>query len=201
MRAASRVKESTELRRCAKALILFVYDKIEIKRRQNIATMEEYTKAAITDQSVFHERINNFFDSRYTNYLRKWKDDYTASDVFEIIKEVSADLQNVKQLLGSCDRLLIEKPDNGVYHALRAYALAAVGKTSNNYLLEALAKAGRDLFGRKKSARKDLHAFLLKLREQVFVANQAGTTVFDVALLNSHKEWLRGFNKHMEHEV
>jgi len=201
MEIAAAAEDNTELRRCARTLITFVYKKIETKRRQNIALMEEIVREGIDRPAIFHERVNNFFDSRFTDYLRTWKDQYETDDIFKIIDEVTSDVQNIKQLLGSCDRLLVEKPANGLYHALRAYALSAVGVYAESYILDSLVKAIGDLFKDDPSKRRSRHQFLVNLRQRIIIVNPSNATGVDTFLVDSHRNWLHEFNKMVKNEV
>ncbi len=201
MRSADATREASPLRRYSKALVKFVYEKIEAKRRANIARMEEYARDGIDRPQVFRERVNAFFEARFAAELRVFKDRYSADDVFSFIEaHVGADLQDIKQLLGSCERVLIEKPDNGMFHALRAYALSCIGEYGVEGVRDALLSAINSLFPDRRADRYRRHEFVLRLSKKIIGVHPEASEACVEWIVQSHRGWLRGYNRRLERE-
>ena len=75
---------------------------------------------------AFQRYVNTYFDSRYTEPLRKRLGDgladYDLDLVWEFIEETGGTDDNVQHLRGACDRLLVAAPGNGALLLLRAFA-------------------------------------------------------------------------------
>jgi ATP-dependent DNA helicase RecQ len=111
----------TIIQKCLAVLVDFVYDKIAKKRLESINVMEQAIRTGINGGN-FEEFINTYFDSRYTPLLRPYQYEYDISIVWDFIRLTNGDPDAVNHLRGACDRLLIENPDNGALHLLRAFA-------------------------------------------------------------------------------
>lgn len=204
MRSADHQKADTPLRRYIKGLVNFVYDKIAAKRRANIATMEEYAREGTDRPELFKERVNAFFEARYAEPLRNFRDKYSVSDVIHFIAEhVENDQQDIKQLLGSCDRVLIENPENGMWHALRAFSLACIGEFDEQTTIAAIESALADRILFRTKDREPQHEFLLALRSKVSAYRPDATNAIDACIVQSHRQWLRAYNNRIkkEHKV
>lgn len=115
----------------------------------------------------------------------------SENPVFNVCIEIAANSTKLAQLLGACNRLLEESPNNGVFHALRAYAIAHLdyqNKDIKAELDDALACFERDFFW----GRKEKLDFLMRLREMI--PNEKFATVFDAEIVNDHARWLRKIN-------
>ena len=182
----------TELRRCLHSLIQFVYDRIANQRKRALINIEQATLKGLDDESSFLDTVVNYFDSPYLDVLKPYSKFYESENpVFDVCIEIAANSTKLAQLLGACNRLLEESPNNGVFHALRAYAIAHLDyqdKDIKAELDEALACFERDFFW----GRKEKLDFLVRLREMI--PNEKFATVFDAEIVNDHARWLRKIN-------
>lgn len=183
----------TELRCCLHALIQFVYDKIAKQRITALEIMEQTTKRGISDSTAFAQAVTYFFDSSYLPVLRPYLNEYSSDLVFEICEDTAAGSAKLAHLLGACNRLLPENPDNAAFHALRAYALALLGYTGQEVMKEV--QAALEGFVKFFSwGRKEKLSFLMELRELIASVNIDSAKAFDAVIIADHTSWLHKFN-------
>lgn len=184
---------ATELRCCLHALIQFVYARIAKQRVEALNIMEQTTVRGITDDKAFAEAVTNFFDSAYLPILRPHLNVYTSDLVFDICRDTAASDAKLSHLLGACNRLLPENPDNAAFHALRAFAIALLGYRDQDVVDEITAaiNAFEKYLG---WGRQEKLSFLVRLRGQIAVVNLAHVRAFDSAIIHDHTKWLRNFN-------
>ncbi|MEI7482811.1 MAG: RecQ family ATP-dependent DNA helicase [Elusimicrobiota bacterium] len=193
LEVADNCKHKTELRRCLHALIQFVYDRIAKQRIEALVTMERTTREELENPGAFKDAVTNFFDSKYTPDLLPYLNEYTSDLVFEFCEKTAGGGPEIKHLLGACNRLLQENPDNAAFHALRAYALALLGYRDQDVKDEIIAALAG--FGKYHGwGRREKHAFLIKLRTLVAMMSVRGARVFDACIIDDHTQWLRDFN-------
>jgi len=195
--------EPTELRRAARRLVRFVYDRIAAKRREALSTMDRVTQEGIGDPERFKERLYAYFDSRYTDELGQYLKEYSFSTPLEILDHVDTTPHDISHLLGSCDRLLEANPDNAALRLVRAVCMAlraASERATWQDLLEALRQ-----FSTRPGWNRLLEARLLQaLIERIRGIDPSRTSLFEAALARHHTEWLRGYltdmKEHVTHE-
>lgn len=98
----------------------------------------------------------------------------------------------MNHLLGACNRLLPENPENAAFRALRGYAMALLGYAERDAVseLESAAEKFSSVLGWKRAERLK---FLDQLR-RYFDLPDASTSVIDAVILNEHGRWLEKFN-------
>lgn len=194
LQIADRCSYTTELRRCMHALIAFVYARIAKQRIESLRIMEQTTVRGLTDSEAFTEAVTTFFDSKYIPILRPFLNDYTADMVFQIIGDTAGGTAQVAHLLGACNRLLPENPDNAAFHALRAYALALGGYREQDVMIE-IERSLENFEKYKGWGRQEKIGFLMQLRSLIPTASveHGLARVFDAAIINDHTQWLRDF--------
>jgi ATP-dependent DNA helicase RecQ len=186
------------LERCLHLLVDFIYDRIAKKRREAIETMHKAAQEGIGNSQLFAERIHNYFSSSYLPQLTQARIEYTLDTVWEYIAEVrqSADqLDRAKHLRGSCDRLLIDNPENGAFYLLRAFATLLINPQSAEILSDA--QQGIQLFQRKEAlshpqTMEIVHRYGHALIE---VNSLQGQAIADSLILDVHQHWLEQFSK------
>jgi superfamily II DNA helicase RecQ len=193
LQMADRCAYKTELRRCLHALIQFVYDRIAKQRIEALKIMEQTTVKGLTDKKAFAEAVTNFFDSSYLPILRPFLNQYTSDLVFDICDDTAGSDAKLNHLLGACNRLLPENPDNAAFHALRGYATALLGYKDQdvmNEITDAIAGFEKD----PAWDRKERLLFLMRLRGKIRAVNVNRTSAFDATIIDDHTMWLRNFN-------
>lgn len=103
-------------------LIQFVYGRIAKQRIAAMEAMERATVKGIEDPTALAETVTDYFDSPYIAILRPYLNSYNSELVFEIYNDTGAGRAKLNQLLGACNRLLEQNPNNAAFHAMRAYA-------------------------------------------------------------------------------
>jgi ATP-dependent DNA helicase RecQ len=184
----------TELRRCLHALIRFVYDRIAKQRLTALKIMEQTTVRGLDNPDEFAETVVTYFDSGYLPVLRPHANSYSADLVFEVCAETAASPPKLKHLLGACNRLLEEHPENAAFHALRAYAIALLGYRSQDIKDEidtSLACFER-FSGWGRGEKLD---FLMRLRGGIAGISLDCARVFDATIIEDHVNWLHAFNQ------
>ena len=183
---------TTELRRCLHSLIQFVYDRIANQRKRALINIEQAALKGLEDENSFLDTVINYFDSPYLEVLKPYSKFYESENpIFDVCNEIAANNTKLSQLLGACNRLLEESPNNGIFHALRAYAIAQLDYQSKDVkaeIVDALNCFENDfLWGRKEKIE-----FLIRLRDMIL--NKKFATVFDAEIIDDHTNWLRNIN-------
>jgi hypothetical protein len=190
---ADQSTHATELRRCLHGLITFVYERIAKQRIEALRIMEQTCVQGVQDPAAFREAVTYFFDSKYLLDLRPYLHRYTTRLVFDMIEETAARGANLNHLLGACNRLLPENPENAAFHALRGYAMALLGYVEKDVLAEF--EAATEKFAAVLGWRmQEKLTFLNQLRHCFVKVPGATTTVIDAVILNEHVGWLKKFN-------
>lgn len=107
-------------------LVNFVYDNIAKKREEAIRSMENAVREGMEHgPTAFQLRINTYFDSRYTEELRRrlgpQMANYDLPLIWEFVEKTQGTADNLQHMRGACDRLLVTDPDNGALILLRAF--------------------------------------------------------------------------------
>lgn len=193
LRLADTSKQPSELRRCVHALVAFVYERIAKQRIQALTIMEQTCVRGIADANAFREAVTYFFDSLYLPRLRPHLQKYDSDLVFETIKDTTGSTAKLSHLLGACNRLLPENPENAALRALHGYAMALLGYTESDAVseLESAAEKFASAFG---WTRQKKLTFLDDLRRWFLRVPDASTAVIDTVILNEHRRWLEMFN-------
>lgn len=186
----------SELRRCLHALIQFVYDRIAKQRVSALKIVESTTVNGLKNPKAFEEAVTNIFDSAYLPVLRPHINDYTPDLVFQICSDTDAATTKLNHLLGACNRLIPENPDNAAFHALRAYAIALLAYREQDIKdeIDAALVCFERFF---QWGRVENLTFLMRLRNMIATVNIDCARVFDAAIIDDHTKWLRAFNTYV----
>jgi ATP-dependent DNA helicase RecQ len=192
LEVAHRSPHRSELRRCLHALIQFVYARIEKQRSESLLIMEQTTRRGLENANAFSEAVTTFFNSKYIPVLRPYLNEYTPELFFTICQGTAMGHAQVSHLLGACNRLLPENPENAVFHALRAFSLAVLGYDQQAVKTEVdESLAGFELY--HSWGRNEKLDFLTKVRALIAEGNPASARVFDACIIEDHTSWLRQF--------
>lgn len=190
---ASESAHGSELRRSLHALMAFVYARIAKQRVEALNIMEQTALRGVDRPEEFKEAVTYFFDSSYLPVLRPHLNNYSDDLVFEICETSGGSSAKMSHLLGACNRLLPENPDNGALHAMRAFAIALLGYSDHDVIVEL--QAAVDCFIRYWGWLKpDQHKFLLRMRNQLSAVTDGRFQIIDGMLINEHAAWLHQFS-------
>lgn len=182
----------SELRRSSMALIEFVYERIAKQRVTALQYMEQTTRQGISDPNAFKDQVTNFFDSSYLPRLRPHLNDYSDQLIFDIWADTGGSRSKLSHLLGACNRLLPENPDNGAFHGLRGFAIALLDYPAENVIQEF--EATVKCFERYYDwTRQDAHRFFLEVRSQLMAVSLDKAQIVDAVIIRDHSSWLRDF--------
>jgi ATP-dependent DNA helicase RecQ len=193
LRLADGSPQATELRRCLHALVAFVYERIARQRLEALTIMEQTCVRGVEDSEAFREAVTYFFDSMYLPRLRPHLQEYNAELVITTIKDTAGSAAKLSHLLGACNRLLPENPENAAFRALRGYAMALLGYAKHDAVSELESAADR-LSSVLAWTRAERLVFLDRLRLCFVAVPDASTVVIDTVILNEHSRWLEKFN-------
>jgi RecQ family ATP-dependent DNA helicase len=185
-------KGGTVLQRCLGLLTDFVYERIAAKRREAINVMERSIREGLSG-AVFADRINTYFDSRFTPEMRAFVQEYSEETVWQFIQKTEGEPDSISHLRGACDRLLIENPENGAFLVLRAFANMLLPGVSEDEILSDL-KAGLATLAKIAGwIRRDRVIFLAKLLDSATQHDRNAIAGAGSLLLRDHMEWTQQF--------
>ena len=197
---------NTVLQKCLGYLISFVYERIKKQREEALNVMEQAAKVgaypngdserdADTCQRDFSDFVYNYFDSRYTPELRERLYDYDLDLVWQYIAEVKGEPGPTKHLRGSCDRLLVENPENAALLLLRAYTRIILMYNEEDVLRDL--QRGFKLFKDQVGHYSVVKAVSRFYRE---IERQGGQMLPAIReeMTKLHLEWLGDFNRKLE---
>ena len=123
-------KGETVIQKCLGYLIDFVYNEIEQKRHKAIDSMEEACIVGLEKgPEALKEHIDIHFNSKYYPFLvkdtKKGKE-YSFKLIWNYIKKVGDNIDNLKHLRGACTRLIIENPKNAAIILLKGFSLISL---------------------------------------------------------------------------
>ena len=187
------INEPTTLRKAVHRLVQFVYEKIASKRREALDLMVETTKIGVNNPSAFTEQVYSYFDSRFTEELRSFTKEYDSADLAPVLEKVGTDPHDINHLLGSCNRLLVENPQNALFRVMRAYSYALIPAFAEDDVKRELKTGLVDFDKHELWSNKDRGTLLQELLKRVAAADPERTEPFDTELVLNHVEWLRAF--------
>jgi hypothetical protein len=117
-------------------LIEFVYDRIKTQRIEALRIMDQTAARGVSDPSAFEDAVVQYFDSSLLPVLRDLRTEYSLEDIKNVITKTDNASSQLAHLLGACNRMLPEVPDNAAYHFLRGYALEGLNYPESNVLQE-----------------------------------------------------------------
>ncbi|MCK4682243.1 hypothetical protein KAT59_04385, partial [Candidatus Bipolaricaulota bacterium] len=199
---------NTVLQKCLGYLISFVYDRIKKQREEALDVMERAAKVGAYPngnpekskaecQRDFSDFVYNYFDSCYTPELREKLYDYDLDLVWQYIDEVNGEPGPAKHLQGSCDRLLVENPDNAALLLLRAYARILLAYHAEDVIKDL--QRGFELFEIRMGHFPVVNG-ASQLYREVEKQGNLGLPVIASAMSKLHLSWLREFNQRLEGE-
>lgn len=189
---AAKCEHSTELRRCLHALMAFVYARIAKQRIEALNIMEQTSQRGVGNPEEFKEAVTYFFDSSYLPVLRPQINNYSVELVFEVCESTGGSGAKLSHLLGACNRLLPENPDNGAIHAMRAVAMIFKNYPDREVIDEV--QTAVDCFKRFwKWERAEGLDFIFRLREQLRGMSCNRVDVIDAMLINDHTDWMHQY--------
>lgn len=196
----------TVLQKCLGYLISFVYDRIKKRREEALDVMEQAAKVGVypnynpgKDRDAcrrdFSDVVYSYFDSRYTPKLRNSLYSYDLDLVWQYIDKVNGEPGLTKHLRGSCDRLLVENPDNAAFLLLRAYAQILLTYSEEDVLSDL--QRGFGLFKNQLGHSATVEAasqFYRKIEKQ----GDRMLPAIRGQMIKLHLEWLKKFNQKLE---
>jgi len=190
---ADKCHHKTELRRCVHALIQFVYGRIAKQRVTAMEAMERATVRAIQDPSALAETVTDYFDSPYIHILRPFLNNYTSEVIFEICNDTGAGRAKLYQLLGACNRLLEQNPNNAAFHAMRAFTYSLLDYD------EEVTKKEIDVTlscfeSEQQWGRKEKLNLLMRMRTLIASISNQKARVYEATILDDHIKTLHYFN-------
>lgn len=184
---------------CLSYLIDFVYKVIAEKRNEALRQMEEAIRAGIASgPKEFTSRINTYFNSKYTEPLRKQLGfGLTKLDiniVWQFIDITEGKSDNVFHLRGACDRLLAASPDNGNLRLLRAFT-RCLAHEDNASMFSDDFRIGWNKFRTVKDIKWPQYlGFVNKFLNCVNNYDSNACALIHEEILHIHKAWLDSFN-------
>jgi len=196
-------KDDTVLQKCLGYLIWFVYDRIKKRREEALDVMERAAKVGAYPnenpeksnaecQRDFSGFVYTYFDSRYTPELREKLYEYNVNLLWEYIDKVSGEPDPARQLRGSCDRLLVENPDNAALLLLRAYARLVLEYNEEDVMNDL--EWSLELF-EKRVNRLTLIRVTSRFYREVEKQNNLALPIIAGAISRQHLNWLKEFNQ------
>lgn len=187
------------IRECLHNLLDFVYSEIEKKRQEATRQMEEAIREGVRHGArAFTDRINTYFDSRYTDALRKRLGvglaDFDLDLVWEFIDMTAGTADNLFHLRGACDRLLVAAPDNGALLLLRAFTRCLTRDDTSGMFAKDF-QQGWELFREVKGLSwidylMQMNIFLKRVEQ--CDKDAVGKVAIEIA--HVHADWLKSFN-------
>ena len=193
LEVADQCPHKSELRRCVHALIQFVYGRIAKQRMAAMEAMERATVRAIQDPSALSETVTDYFDSPYIPILRPYLNRYTSELIFEICNDTGAGRAKLYNLLGACDRLLEQNPNNAAFHAMRAYAYSFLNY-GDNVTKKEIDVTLSCFESEQDWDRKKKLALIMRMRTMIATISSQKARVYDASILDDHINALRQFN-------
>ena len=195
----ARVAERGVVRACLDYLVGFVYDEIAAKRLEAITQMEGAVQdGAANGADAFQRYVNTYFDSRYTEPLRKRLGDglahYDLDLVWEFIGETGGTDDNVQHLRGACDRLLVAAPDNGALLLLRAFARILARRGDPRAFANDFQRGWDQFRSVKALSHADYVDGLARFHHHVAQYDRLAVEPVEVAIASAHTRWLRSFS-------
>ena len=187
------------VRDCLDYLVHFVYDEIAAKRLEAIGQMEEAVRDGVREGSeAFQAYVNTYFDSRYTEPLRRrlgdGLSDYDLALVWEFIDETGGTDDNVQHLRGACDRLLVAAPDNGALLLLRAFARCLSRRGDPAAFASDFERGWAQFRALKGLGHAGYLDGLSRFHERVARYDRTAVPPVEAAIARVHTDWLRTFN-------
>lgn len=95
----------------AHAIVGFVYEQIERKRRQASRQMLEFARVGASDPELFRERLNHYLQAsdRFTKALESVAQEHDVESWFELLSSVDS-VDEMDELHGACQRVLESFP-------------------------------------------------------------------------------------------
>jgi hypothetical protein len=174
-------------------LVEFVYDRIKTQREKALEIMNQTAERGIEDARAFEDAIVQYFDSSYLPELRELSKNYSMTDVVAIIRSTENATAKISHLLGACNRLIPEVPDNAAFRILRAYAIDVL-----NYNEEAVDQELReayDLLIRQGKQITEIHSLFRQLRSLMSMTQERCTSFYDRCILQYHLKRLEELNR------
>ena len=195
----ARVAARGVVRACLDYLVGFVYDEIAAKRLEAITQMEGAVQdGAANGADAFQRYVNTYFDSRYTEPLRKRLGDglahYDLDLVWEFIGETGGTDDNVQHLRGACDRLLVAAPDNGALLLLRAFARILARRGDPRAFANDFQRGWDQFRSVKALSHADYVDGLARFHHHVAQYDRLAVEPVEVAIASAHTRWLRSFS-------
>lgn len=187
------------IRDCLGRLLKFVYSEIEGKRLEVTKQMEGAIIEGIRDGArAFTDRINTYFDSRYTKDLRNRLGDgladYDLKLVWDFIELTCGKTDNLFHLLGACDRLLAAAPDNGALLLLRAFTRCLSDNDMLGMFSQDFRRGWQRFMDVKDLSWIDYLANMNKFLRYVEQFNNDAVGKVALEITHAHANWLKTIN-------
>jgi superfamily II DNA helicase RecQ len=188
------LEDASELRRCSRRLVRFVYEKIASKRLEALKTMDRTVRAGVKDPQQFTRELYLYFDSRYTEEMRIDVDEFDETTPEKILTRIELTPHDTSHLLGSCNRLLGEQPENAALHVIRAACLAVIQSYSEADVQDEVYEGIR-LYEKHVpdwDRRMELE-LLTRLAERVRLADPERALIIDELIAAHHVHWIQSY--------
>ncbi len=190
-------KGNTVIQQCCGYLTEFVYEKIASKRREAIDTME----SAITSGEFFTERVNSYFDSKYISELRSKLYSDSLDWIWDFIDTKATSPDEISHILGACDRLLDENPDNLGLRLLRTFARFSYDSKGIELNAKEDLQKVKIAMKQKGFSERNFIQLISRLSKQLSKFNRQSAKALEPEFLNYHLNWLDNFNNTVIDEV
>ena len=135
-RYMSKVTSDCSIQDALHLLIEFVYDRIRTQRLEALRIMDQTAARGVLDPSAFEDAVVQYFDSSLIPVLSELRSSYSIGDIQAVLANTDNASAQLAHLLGACNRLLPEAPDNAAFHFLRGYALEGLEYPESNVIQE-----------------------------------------------------------------
>ncbi|MFW9940370.1 MAG: RecQ family ATP-dependent DNA helicase [Candidatus Thorarchaeota archaeon] len=190
------IDKKTTLRKCINYLIDFVYRFIAAKRKEAIDVMDSVINEGLKDNQAFTEAVNSYFDSKYTTGLRKdISDKLDILTVWKYIGKTKGERDSIIHLRGSCDRLLVETPDNPILLLLRSFCRFLLTAADKSAAIRDYKVGWQRLKDLKSWKRIEYLDNLSKYYDLCVGYDKTTIQYLDPLIAEIHIDWLKMFNK------
>lgn len=186
----------TILRKAIYYLVDFIYENIEMKRRNALREFIRVLRIGSSNIVKFREELDNYFNSKYLPILRDYVTNYDINVLWDLIKEADNNYDLIRHLHGAAMRMLIAYDDNLLFQLIRSYtsffhpefdkreAMDYFNAFEKSYLREELNKPNRKLIGK----------WIEKFFKEITSRQLTETNNVSISVLNYELNILKNFN-------
>jgi len=204
-------KGNTEIQKCLRALIQFIYGETAIQRQQAIDAMEDACIIGLdkNGNDAFKAYIDMYMNSKYARpqYLpadtnKGLKEDYSIVEKYmNLVGEEKGQVNNFKHLRGAATNLLVGNPKNFVFMLLNSFSVILIEKENNDFIKDALMKfveGFKRMHEQKEEGVNSIKSKVDSFKQKIGKYDQEAIKKIESAecalYLSLHTVWLRNFN-------